>query len=649
MERLLKSWQVYCNGNIDGKSTLTTQSKFLAEVMIMIENESPHISALFGQDSVATLLIALLQRLFTAIKDSIYNGISVQKSPLIASGSFSLMDEVGLKMLKFMNCSSVNIESILPLLTSMFSSYLQYSELYCEHEAEHLKVQLLVIIKSIVFSSQASSQYTEDDMFTEANNEQDPYEVYGAYSEHLVAAADSMITPAFESMNRSSVFLGGFKIKQVFRSISSLLTQFVKELIKKIEELRTACGIARENNFPDEGSESTSIAEGWARKLETFDMGSKPLLQFALRSLQSTGRLSIRIAELEAFASKMLQTVLQQLFKDSLADKALSQMLKSSSASASTSSSLGSVYMSSYIMHDFSTSSELKSFLLSSQTSHTVFGNLTSSLSRCKLTSGSLLLDLCINIPEKSLLGLSSDDSWTLDKTDFNLDSLLPQSCFTQVGEHLLSLVQELENFASSDALQDLMYVLGSSANLVSVTSGWKALKGALDLSDETIDEICRRKSCFNLISAAERLMFGNIVTRLEDSGEYDQSLEDYQNKKLEPSDEDSGVALFVNEWLGASVDAVVGIITTEILGINKLTKFGLSQLVVNIEYISNVIQAMGLKQHPLLLHLHALLLRESATILSTVELMPSKYFPLFLNCEFNIFISYKSRKFSIA
>ena len=41
------------------------------------------------------------------------------------------------------------------------------------------------------------------------------------------------------------------------------------------------------------------------------------------------------------------------------------------------------------------------------------------------------------------------------------MENILPQQFFTQIGEHLLSLVQELETFASSNALNDLLKLAG--------------------------------------------------------------------------------------------------------------------------------------------------------------------------------------------
>lgn len=52
------------------------------------------------------------------------------------------------------------------------------------------------------------------------------------------------------------------------------------------------------------------------------------------------------------------------------------------------------------------------------------------------------------------------------------------------MGEHLLSLVQELEAFASSDALPDLLRVRGEARALSNLSAGWQALKKVLEVTD---------------------------------------------------------------------------------------------------------------------------------------------------------------------
>jgi hypothetical protein len=88
------------------------------------------------------------------------------------------------------------------------------------------------------------------------------------------------------------------------------------------------------------------------------------------------------------------------------------------------------------------------------------------------------------------------------------------------VGEHLLSLVQELEVFATSDALPDLWRLTSESntSALLSTLScrGWRNMKTALDLKDEeAVERLCARAACSAAVVAVEKGMFGAQLSRV--------------------------------------------------------------------------------------------------------------------------------------
>ena len=62
-----------------------------------------------------------------------------------------------------------------------------------------------------------------------------------------------------------------------------------------------------------------------------------------------------------------------------------------------------------------------------------------------------------------------------------------------------------------------------------------------------------------------------------------------------------------------------------QLVQITILSPQGRAQLLVDIEYISNVVQAMGLRQHPLLSHMHQILLKDPLTLLNAVDSMPAR------------------------
>ena len=83
----------------------------------------------------------------------------------------------------------------------------------------------------------------------------------------------------------------------------------------------------------------------------------------------------------------------------------------------------------------------------------------------------------------------------------------------------MLSLVQELEGFASSDALPDLWRMTGEAQTLSLLSSlscrGWRQLTAALDLKEEEgVERLCARVTCAPTIVAAEKAMFGAQLSK---------------------------------------------------------------------------------------------------------------------------------------
>ena len=85
----------------------------------------------------------------------------------------------------------------------------------------------------------------------------------------------------------------------------------------------------------------------------------------------------------------------------------------------------------------------------------------------------------------------------------------------------------------------------------------------------------------------------------------------------------------FVNEWLGAIADSTVGLVVAQWLRVPSLSPVGRAQLIVDIEYVSNVVQAMGLKQHPLLNHLRQLLLKDPASLIAVADTVQGMFFEI--------------------
>jgi hypothetical protein len=245
-----------------------------------------------------------------------------------------------------------------------------------------------------------------------------------------------------------------------------------------------------------------------------------------------------------------------------------------------------------------------------------IFSSINVPLLRLKASAGSLLFDLCTSIPDKVIADLASEDVWaSVDTTKNAIDeSLLPQPSITQVGEHMLSLVQELETFASTDALPDLLVLSDEAYSIAAASRGWMKLKQILNLKEnDGIEQICKRSNCIAVISSAEK-SFGSSSSILP---------EDFADN-VEGGD-DEAVVKFVNEWLGAIADAIIGSVLVQLCQITVLSSTGCAQLLTDIGYIENVVTAMGLKHHPILNHIKFLLKRDPTTLAACMDMMPTR------------------------
>ena len=521
---------------------------------------------------------------------------------------------------------------------------------------------------------------------------QDPTVACTLFAERLIQAADVTFVPVEASLNRSAAILGGLHVKTILRAIANALAQFTKLLTAKVEELRVACGLQSDQTdsqtFSPAGklvgektglpvkdkdkmvsststSASNAIAESWARRLELQDgVVDKLLVPCALRALQSAGRLSRHVRTLESIASGLLMEISENLALTSPSASSSLEKILSSTGSGDLDMSIGACYALYTLQQDTSATSELKSFLsaaTSSSHSHgfsmmstsqtlvvaapkTIFSPVAIPLSRLKSVSGALFFDLCITPPDKILTDLHLEDVWASPGEPG--DNLLPQQAVTQVGEHLLSLVQELELFASSDALPDLLHLSGEAQALAVASRGWRKMRITLDLRGEAqsdgIDNLCKRPSCSSAITVAEKVMFGTVMSKLEDvdgagivglglSGGLHTSNTnsglDGNSSEAAAADEEAAMA-FVNEWLGAVTDATWGLLLGQLIQIKRLSVLGRAQMAVDLDYVANVIHAMGLKHHPLLVHLREAILgggHDPRALASLVESMPAR------------------------
>ena len=167
-----------------------------------------------------------------------------------------------------------------------------------------------------------------------------------------------------------------------------------------------------------------------------------------------------------------------------------------------------------------------------------------------------------------------------------------------QLGERLLALVNLFDEFAES-AGEQLETVKSDPVSLKLAFCGWKALASQLDperradVQSVVIDYSQTRQA----IQAAEQAAFGNT------SGSADRGPRSRATSEVSSVAADALETNFTDQWLRCIADAVVGVVLHQALRIRKLSKIGRTQLILDLRYLSNVLETLSPSLPPLLPH----------------------------------------------
>lgn len=414
-------------------------SSFLDSAHSFLQRETQNTIQLFGKERSPALLSTMLESIFSPLTNSMADRLHACSSPRSVSDAFVAVDEFARGALAFLDgCDSHRLSTV---LAAIFGGFLIYMDSYPDAEGEGLKALLSSYVDQITFD-EGESTFGDESLGLSLS---DPAEVYSAFGERLVTAADASFAPTKDLIGRAARFMGGLKIKLTLRASAVSLSNFTKQLGGKVDELRVASGHPPDSSSSGGGQvvgeESTSpVALAWARRLESGELSGREIVPAALRSLQAAGRLSRRMRELDFIALDICADLSAVLFKDSFISQGLDRAV--ASAVSNPMAQVSSVFAAHVLHGNLSATSELKSFLAASASRHatqTVFAAVSPALSRLKSSAGALLFDLCTSAPEKYLQSLSTEDVWTKYTEEQDVDSLdssdgfLPLSCITQV------------------------------------------------------------------------------------------------------------------------------------------------------------------------------------------------------------------------
>jgi hypothetical protein len=214
-----------------------------------------------------------------------------------------------------------------------------------------------------------------------------------------------------------------------------------------------------------------------------------------------------------------------------------------------------------------------------------LFPKSLNSLDRLTKSSQSFVFDVCASIPLEHLKEMNSISSWK--KEDSILSNIatssygtLPQSYITHVGEHLLGLVQALEPFASDKNAMEIAKSAMQGMDYLT-TKYWRDFAHAINLVEDDDEFLMSLKKGDKVKNMVLNLMSNEI--------DDDDSVDENEAEAQE----------FCNQWLDIICSAVTGLLLEKIMRIQYLSRKGCEHLSIDINYIVNVLSALGVNGHP--------------------------------------------------
>jgi len=214
--------------------------------------------------------------------------------------------------------------------------------------------------------------------------------------------------------------------------------------------------------------------------------------------------------------------------------------------------------------------------------------------SRLARSCQSFVFEVCYAIPERHLRGISALPVWKQEGSGSGAEEdsygILPQPFITQVGEHMLALVQALEPFASDKEALGLANEVMDGIREVAFQP-WKEFVAAAGCSFSDKDE-------YDQLNV---LMDGKELVRyfLDDSTDGLPALDQEDDEDEEDDPEEKATTAFCNLWLDVVGLAVTGRLLERTMRIPRLGRKGAEHLASDLNYIRNVFTALGVSGHP--------------------------------------------------
>jgi len=166
--------------------------------------------------------------------------------------------------------------------------------------------------------------------------------------------------------------------------------------------------------------------------------------------------------------------------------------------------------------------------------------------------------------------------------------SLSPLPYITQIGEHLLTLPQQLEPFANKD------FALSLETPISSV--GLRVSEDAVIVDGEANAVLTRNNNSFDSVEEDSTSISRNFSSFQLSSENSNKEENQRTSEPLEEMEETNG---FVFQWINSITRGTMGLYMQKIIEIPHLSETGAKQLAADIGYLMNVASALGVSVDP--------------------------------------------------
>lgn len=425
-------------------------------------------------------------------------------------------------------------------------------------------------------------------------------------TENLKGLAPFIFPLVDGALQRFELLNGGYRVELALGTVDQILCSHVKELIISIRTLSAAL-TSDGNNLAELFDEQyvlctmevLKLAGTFKRDLSFFIQKSRDRLSILADRMLMHAKLDIEATKSSSFGSGTKQSGGFSVLPESLSAVELNGIITKSYCTDTQEAETAAREDEDGVETDPALGALQR---LSSVTASTIFAEnatdqsppvstlvalypqVDEAMSRFAGSCHSFIFHVCSAVPEKHLRDVPEMTAWREGAPVDEYDSYgtLPQQYITQVGEHMLALVQAFEPFAADQTTLSLANEVMDGVRQVAIQpwSEFLASAGILG-SEELANTLMDGKELSTLV-------LNNFALTEEDA-----ELEEGSSEAERAS------AAFCNSWLDVVGMAVTGRLLERLMRIPQLTQKGCEHMSSDLNYLVNVFSALGVAGHP--------------------------------------------------